>query len=84
MAWDGFDSNTQEALKGVSAEPRESYYQASCLSRRFGTVLIVFSSILIITGFVMGFAIEKPLGYAFVLGGILGIGVAAIWFSYRS
>lgn len=79
-AWDGFDSDTREALRGVSAETRRSFYRPSSLRKLLGVMAVVLSLALILTGLAM----EKPLGYAFMLGGVLGLEVVAISFSYRS
>lgn len=80
VAWDGFDSDTREALKGVSAEARASFYGTSSLRKRLGVVVVALSLAMI----GMGLVIEKPLGYAFVLGGVLGLEMIAISFSYHS
>ena len=80
MAWDGFDSDTREALKGVSAGSRESFYRASSHRKRFGVLMIALSSALIL----IGLAMEKPLGYAFVLGGVLCAEMAAVSLSWKS
>ena len=80
VAWDGFGSDTREALKGASAESRKSFHRASSQRKRFGVVMIALSSALIL----VGFAIEKPIGYAFVLGGVLCAEIAAVSLSYGS
>jgi hypothetical protein len=79
-AWDGFDSDTREALKAVGTEARKSFYSGPSIMKSFRIIVIALSLSLI----GIGFAIEKPLGFAFVLGGVLGLEVAAISLSHKS
>ena len=80
IAWDGFDSDTREALRGTNADANESFYARSSSRRLLGVFVVALSLIVVITGF----AIERPIGYAVVLLGVFGLVVAAIWLSYRS
>ena len=80
IAWDGFDSGTREALRGTNADANESFYARSSSRRLLGVFVVALSLIVVI----VGFAIERPMGYVVVLFGVFGLAVAAVWLSYRS
>jgi hypothetical protein len=80
MAWDGFDPDTREALMVARTDSRNSFYSTSSIKKLLRIVVIAMSLCLI----GIGLFIAKPLGYGFVLGGVLGLEIAATLLSYRS
>lgn len=80
MAWDGFDPDTRESLRGARSEARESFYGTSYPKILVGTAIIILS----LTTAILGLAVEEPLRFVLVLGGISGLEVAAVWLTYRS
>jgi len=80
MAWDGFDPDTRESLRGARSEARESFYGTSYPRILLGTSVIILS----LTSAILGLAVEEPLRYILVLGGISGLALAAVGLTYRS
>ena len=80
IAWEGFDSDTREALRGTRADANESFCTGSFSRKLFGVFVVALSLVVVI----VGFAIERPIGYAVVFFGVFGLVVAAVLLSYRS
>ena len=80
MAWDGFDQDTRDALKGVRAESRGAFYRPSTSRKLLGGFAVVVALALML----VGLAMTKPLGFAVVFAGVLVLEVVAVSFAYRS
>ena len=80
MAWDGFDQDTRDALKGVRADSRAAFYRPSTSRKLLGVFGVVVAFVLIL----VGLAMTKPLGFAVVLAGVLVLEVVAVSFAYRA
>jgi len=79
MAWEGFDPDTRDSLRGVGSDVRRRYYGASGLRTALQATAIVLSLALMVSGLV----VEKPLGYVLVFGGVLGLVLTAATSTYR-
>ena len=80
MAWDGFDQDTKDALRGVRADYRYAFYRPSASRKLLGVFGVAVAVVLIL----VGLAMTKPLGYAVVLAGVLVLEAVAVSFAYRS
>ena len=80
LAWDGFDSDTKEALRVVRADSRAAFYRPSKSRKLLGGFAAVVAFALILAGFAMA----EPINYAFILAGVLVLEVVAASFAFRS
>lgn len=79
VAWDGFDADTRESLKGARSDARSSFYGSSSTRMRVG----IWAVALCLAVAVVGLMVEQPLGHILSLGGISGLVLVAVWLSYR-
>lgn len=80
MAWDGFDTDTREALNGVGSDARSSFYGTSNARMMVG----IWAVVLCLAVAIVGVMVEEPLGHIIALGGISGLVLVTVWLTYRS
>jgi|GEM_PF-3098983 len=80
MAWDGFDTDTKESLKGVGLDARNSFYGTSSTRMLLGA----WAVILCLAVAIVGLMVEEPLSHILTLSGISGLVLVAVWLTYRS
>lgn len=78
-AWEGFDPDTRDSLRGVRSEARGRYYGASGMRTLLEVVAVAVSLALMVSGLL----VEKPLGFVLVLGGVLGLALTVATSVYR-